>query len=113
MGDLGMSPLAYSPLALGLLSGKYTGDLQVDEPKLPSGPRGLLFRQILPGIAPLLRELDSVAQARGKTVAQVAINWCICKGTVPIVGAKSAEQVRNNLGALGWRLTPSEIERLE
>eukprot|EP00746_Dinoflagellata_sp_MGD_P013492 gnl/MRDRNA2_/MRDRNA2_129190_c0_seq1.p1 gnl/MRDRNA2_/MRDRNA2_129190_c0~~gnl/MRDRNA2_/MRDRNA2_129190_c0_seq1.p1 ORF type:complete len:475 (-),score=86.85 gnl/MRDRNA2_/MRDRNA2_129190_c0_seq1:95-1519(-) len=111
--ELGITPIAYSPLALGLLSGKYTGDLQVDEPQLPKGPRGLLFRQILPGLAPLLRTMQSIAEARGKTVAQVAINWCICKGTVPIVGAKNSQQVKNNLGALGWRLSPSEIETLD
>ena len=111
--ELGVVPIGYSPLALGLLSGRYTGDPEEDKDKLPSGPRGFLFKQILPGVAPLLAEMRAIADARGKTVAQVAINWSICKGAVPIVGAKNVEQVRDNLGALGWRLTAAEVETLD
>ena len=46
-------------------------------------------------------------------MGQVAINWSICKGAVPIVGAKNVGQVRDNLGALGWRLTAAEVETLD
>lgn len=62
-------------------------------PRLPQGPRALVFRQVLPGAEGLLRVLREVAAARGKTASQVAINWCMCKGTVPIPGAKSLTQV--------------------
>jgi diketogulonate reductase-like aldo/keto reductase len=44
---------------------------------------------------------------------QVAINWCICKGTIPISGVKTVRHVKENLGALGWRLSPAEISELE
>ena len=44
---------------------------------------------------------------------QVAINWCICKGTVPIPGIKSVRHVEDNLGAMGWRLTNDEQLQLE
>jgi len=44
---------------------------------------------------------------------QVAINWCICKGTVPIPGVKSIKQAEENLGALGWRLSSDELLRLD
>jgi len=44
---------------------------------------------------------------------QVAINWCICKGTVPIPGIKSVRHVEDNLGALGWKLTNDEQLQLE
>ena len=44
--ELGVVPIGYSPLALGLLSGRYTGVPEEDEAKLPSGPRGLLFKQV-------------------------------------------------------------------
>ena len=47
------------------------------------------------------------------TDLQVAINWTVCKGCVPIVGARSAAQVRENLGALGWRLSADEVAALD
>lgn len=104
--DLGIAVIAYSPLGLGMLTGKYNAD------DLPKGPRGLLFRQILPGIAPLLDTMQRIATTRGKTVPQVAINWCICQGTVPIPGAKTMKQAQDNVGALGWRLTSNEVSDL-
>jgi pyridoxine 4-dehydrogenase len=118
--ELGITVVAYSPLALGALSGKYTlsEDGRQVVParpgvRLPDGPRALLIRQVLPGAADLIRQLESIAQKRNKTVAQVALNWCVCKGAVPIVGARSSAQVRENLGALGWRLSNPEVQALD
>lgn len=105
--SLGIRLISYSPLGLGMLTGKYTSS------NLPQGPRGLLFRQIIPGLDPLLNTLKVIAQRRRKTVPQVAINWCICKGTIPIPGIKSVKQVKENLGALGWRLSSDEMLQLE
>lgn len=106
--ELGIKLIAYSPLALGLLTGKYS-----EQGPLPKGIRGLLFRQILPGMRSLLACLKEVAQSRNKTMSQVAINWCICKRTIPIPGAKSVEQARENIGALGWQLDAGEIVELD
>ncbi|KAK2390809.1 putative aldo-keto reductase [Trifolium repens] len=105
--SLGIRVIAYSPLGLGMLTGKYSPT------KLPTGPRGLLFKQILPGLEPLLSSLRDIANKRRKTVSQVAINWCICKGTIPIPGVKSITQAEENLGALGWRLSSDELLQLE
>eukprot|EP00803_Ostreobium_quekettii_P003166 evm.model.scf_1055.2 EVM.evm.TU.scf_1055.2 scf_1055:9334-14045(+) len=105
--DLGIAVISYSPLALGLLSGKYS------EGQLPKGPRGILFGRLLPEIRPLLRVLQEVADTRSKTVPQVAINWCMCKGTIPIPGAKDMQQAEDNLGALGWRLSDGEVTELD
>eukprot|EP00256_Glycine_max_P069491 XP_025984086.1 pyridoxal reductase, chloroplastic-like isoform X1 [Glycine max] len=69
--SLGIRMIAYSPLGLGMLTGKYSSS------KLPSGPRALLFKQILPGLDPLLSSLREIANKRRKTMSQVAINWCI------------------------------------
>lgn len=99
--------IAYSPLGLGMLTGKYSAS------NLPTGPRGVLFRQILPGLGPLLELMGAIASARKKTVPQVAINWCICKGTVPIPGAKTVAQAEENLGALGWRLSGRDVAALD
>lgn len=105
--SLGVTSIAYSPLGLGLLTGKYNMG------NIPSGPRGIVFRRVLPTAGPLLGTLREIGNARGKTMSQVALNWCICKGTVPIVGVKTLAQARENLGALGWRLSDGELEELD
>ena len=46
-------------------------------------------------------------------MAQVAINWCMAKGTIPIPGAKTLEQAQQNIGALGWRLGEGAIAELD
>lgn len=97
---------------LHTLSGKYSM-ARGQPPILPSGPRSVVFRQVLPGAEDLLCVLRKVAAARGKTPSQVAINWCMCKGTVPIPGAKSLSQLEDNLGALGWRLRDAEVAQLD
>jgi pyridoxine 4-dehydrogenase len=106
--ELGIKLIAYSPLALGLLTGKYT-----EESPVPKGIRGFLFKQILPKIRPLQNCLREIAESRNKTMSQIAINWCICKGTIPIPGAKNVEQAKDNIGALGWRLDNSEMTELD
>ncbi|XP_057522477.1 pyridoxal reductase, chloroplastic isoform X2 [Amaranthus tricolor] len=105
--SLGIQLIAYSPLGLGMLTGKYSSS------NLPSGPRSFLFRQILPGLEPLLLCLREIANKRQKTMSQVAINWCISKGTIPIPGVKTIKQTQENLGALGWRLSRDEVTLLE
>jgi len=104
--DLDIAVIAYSPLGLGMLTGKY------DAKNLPAGPRGLLFRQVLPGIEPLTDLMRQIAASRNKTVSQVAINWCMRQSTVPIPGAKTMSQAEDNLGALGWKLTAGEVQAL-
>ena len=49
----------------------------------------------------------------GKTPSQVALNWLMCKGALPIPGVKNARQVLDNLGAVGWRLTEEEVATLD
>ena len=106
--DLGIRLIAYSPLALGLLTGKYS-----PQGPFPPGVRGVLFRQLVPKIQPLLQTLGDIATHRQKTPAQVALNWCIAKGTIPIPGAKSVAQAEQNLGALGWALDSGEVDALD
>ncbi|CAN6466391.1 unnamed protein product [Victoria cruziana] len=65
--SLGIRLISYSPLGLGMLTGKYTAA------RLPAGPRALLFRQILPGLRPLLSTLEEIAQKRGKSMSQVRL----------------------------------------
>ncbi|MBG1270781.1 aldo/keto reductase [Nostoc sp. WHI] len=111
--DLGVTILAYSPLAQGLLTGKYT----IDSPETPTGGRKIDSRfkkEGLQKIAPVISLLRNFGEKYDRTPAQVALNWLIAQGNViPIAGVKNAEQVRQNAGALGWRLSDDEIGELE
>lgn len=108
-GELGVTLIAYSPLGKGRLTGKYTPE------NLLPGLRGRQFNaERISQIQPLIHLMREIGQAHGgKTPAQVALNWTICKGSVPIPGAKNARQAQENIGALGWRLTPDEVTRLD
>lgn len=106
--ELGIRVIAYSPIAKGLLTGKYTPE------KLPPGPRAVTAATTLRRIQPLLKLMTKIGQDHGgKTNAQVALNWCICKGTMPIPGGKNGDQARENAGALGWRLTEGQVAELD
>lgn len=106
---LGVTLIAYSPLRKGLLTGKYNPE------KPPPGLRRLMFRQDqLAQARPIVNLLREIGQDHGgKTPAQVALNWIICKGAVPIPGAKNARQAVENAGALGWRLSAAEVAALD
>lgn len=106
--ELDIQLIAYSPLALGLLTGKYT-----QKTDLPKGLRKVALGSMLPRVQPLLGCLKAIAAEKDKTMAQVAINWCICKGTLPIPGAKNLTQAQQNTGALGWHLTEAEVTELD
>jgi aryl-alcohol dehydrogenase-like predicted oxidoreductase len=104
----GVKFISYSPLGMGMLSGKYSPQ------NPPSGPRRLFYLGQLQRILPLVEKLKALGQAHGgKTPNQVALNWLICKGTLPIPGAKTAVQAKENAGALGWRLNPAEVKELD
>eukprot|EP00873_Tetraselmis_striata_P044312 jgi/Tetstr1/464576/TSEL_009332.t1 len=108
--DLGLQMIAYSPLALGMLSSRYG---ESGGKPLPPGPRGAVFRGIVPGLDPLYDTMEAICEERGKTMSQVAINWCMAKGAIPIPGAKNLAQAEANLGALGWALDDGEVAELE
>ncbi|PSB10324.1 aldo/keto reductase [Pleurocapsa sp. CCALA 161] len=106
--ELGIKLIAYSPLCLGILTGKYN-----DPSTYPKGLRGILFRRLVPEAKPLLDCLEAIAQSRHKTMAQVAINWCIAKGAMPIPGAKNIKQAQENIAAQDWLLDAGEIAELD
>ena len=104
--------IAYSPLCLGLLTGKYT----IDNLPPQGNPRRQLFRELLApnsGTQDLLNTLQAIAKDYDKTLPQVAINWSLCKGTVPIPGCRTLQQAKENLGATGWRLKPDAVAELD
>ena len=111
--DLGVTLIAYSPIAQGLLTGKY----------VPAGdkPVGIVRRmgrafgeQNLKKIEPVLNILREIGASQDKAPAQVALNWLIRqRSAFPIPGAKNERQARQNAGALGWEMTGEEAEKLE
>jgi aryl-alcohol dehydrogenase-like predicted oxidoreductase len=105
----GVQLIAYSPLAMGILSGKYGPDA------VPEGIRSRRYnRQYLQTVAPLINQLRRIGAAHeGKSPSQVALNWVICKGALPIPGAKTFHQAQQNAGGTGWQLQPEEIETLD
>lgn len=104
--ELGVIVLAYSPLGQGRLTGKY------DRQHRPPGKRNFSAYP-MQEIEPLVAELRRMGEAHGKTPAQVALNWLMCKGTLPIPGAKNGRQAEQNAGALGWRLSDEEVVELD
>jgi pyridoxine 4-dehydrogenase len=64
-------------------------------------------------VSPLIELLGELARTHGKTPAQVALNWIVCKGAVPIPGAKNPDQAAQNAGAMGWRLEAGEVQALD
>jgi aryl-alcohol dehydrogenase-like predicted oxidoreductase len=112
--ELGITPVAYSPLEMGMLTGKY----DAKNPP-PSGTRRFRYSaRYLDRIQPLIGLLRELGQAHAgtdgpRTPGQVALNWVICKGAVPIPGAKNARQAQANAGALGWHLTGDEVAALD
>ncbi len=110
--ELGVTLIAYSPLAGGLLTGKYSAK------KRPGG----LFRRILPqynrqtldAIQPLIALLTTIGQKYSRTPSQVALRWLVQNPTVlPIPGAKNGKQALDNAAALQFSLTAAEMEALD
>jgi aryl-alcohol dehydrogenase-like predicted oxidoreductase len=106
--ELNVTLIAYRPLARGLLSGKYA----TQNP--PPGFLGRMYsREYLQRLQPLIAQLRRIGQTYDKTPSQIALNWLICKGALPIPGATSVRHLQENVGALGWRLDDAEVAVLD
>lgn len=107
--SLGVTVIAYSPLEQGVLTGKYTPT------NLPPGVRRRRYtRNYLALVQPLIGLLREIGRGHGgKTAGQVAINWAVAKGTLPIPGARNRQQAEEIVGTLGWSLTPEEVSVLD
>ncbi len=106
--ELGIRLIAYSPLEKGMLTGKYT----LENP--PPGVRASQYADLLKRLPPVIRLLQEIGQNHGgKTASQVALNWLICKGALPIPGAKTPKQAESNAGGAGWQITEEEVAKLD
>jgi len=109
--ELNVTLIAYSPLEMGLLTGKYG-------PGTPPGGLRRFYSRFsaanLRAVEPVIGLLRTIGAAHGgKTPSQVALNWLIQHGTLPIPGAKNARQASDNAAALGWSLTSAEVAALD
>ncbi len=115
--DQQVGTIVWSPLSSGKLSGKY----RRDKPH-PADAR------VAQGGNPVLGEatdderlytivdvLDELSRETGRTAAQIALNWLLQRPTVAniIIGARNEEQLKQNLGAIGWNLTIDQVKRLD
>src|SRR5580658_4769758 len=113
--DQKVGALVWSPLGWGRLTGKIRRGQPVPEVSRlhktaemgPPVENEYLYK--------VVDALDEVAKETNKTVAQIALNWLLDRPTVSsiIIGARNEEQLRQNLGAIGWRLTPEQIGKLD
>ena len=106
--ELGIELIAYSPLALGLLSGRWSL-----EGPLPSGPRGVLFRRLLPALQPLLALMQEMAGCHQISLTALALNWCRSHGAMPIPGLRRVEHVEAVREALACSLPEDDRRRLD
>ena len=105
--ELGVVPLAYSPIGQGRLTGKYSAAHP------PPGKR-TFSNHPMETVDAVVARLRIIGEKHGgKTPSQVALNWVIAKGAVPIPGAKSAAQAQENAGALGWHMDADDLASLD
>ena len=115
--DQGVGAVVWSPLGWGRLTGK----IRRGQPK-PASSR--LNTQVVIDMGPPVEDehlyfvvdaLDAIAQETGKSVPQVALNWLLQRPTVAtiIIGARNEQQLRDNLGAVGWNLTKEQVAKLD
>ena len=114
--ELNVALIAYSPLEQGLLTGKYRivagqGISVTGQRRFTRSFRASQRRKI----EPLLQTMEEIARAHDKTMGQVALNWLLLKDEliIPIPGAKNVRQATENAGALGWRLSREEFEKID
>jgi aryl-alcohol dehydrogenase-like predicted oxidoreductase len=108
--ELGVTLIAFQPLASGALTGKYS----VANP--PTGMRRhapMFRRDNLELLSPVIRLLKEIGERYQKSPGQVALRWLIERGALPIPGAKNSAQAAHNAGALAFTLEAAEVEALD
>jgi aryl-alcohol dehydrogenase-like predicted oxidoreductase len=115
--DQGIGALIWSPLGWGRLTGKIRRETGIPKDSRlnskmvtdagPQVPEEYLYK--------VVDAIDEVARETGKSVPQIALNWLLHRPTVSslIIGARNADQLRQNLGAVGWSLTPAQVATLD
>jgi len=115
--DQKIGTVVWSPLGWGRLTGKFRrgqavpantrNQSKVAKDNGPQVPEEYLFR--------VVDAIDEVAKETGKSVPQIALNWLLQRPTVAtiVIGARNEEQLKQNLGSIGWNLTPDQVAKLD
>jgi len=113
--DQGLGLMVWSPLGWGRLTGKIRRGEPLPEGRIKSGGEAGGPTVENEYLYTVVDALDVIAQETGKTVPQVALNWLLSRPSVAnvVIGARNEEQLRQNLGAIGWSLTAEQVARLE
>src|SRR4051812_34950224 len=101
--SLGMSVAPWSPLAGGVLSGKYSKGTEASNRGFPIPPRSL----------EIATKLGQLAEEIGCSSPQLALKWLLEKDTIPILGARKLEQFEDNLKCLEVQITPAQMAKLD
>lgn len=112
--DQGLGLMIWSPLGWGRLTGKIRRGNPATEGRIANGGDVGGPKVDDEYLYQVMDALDEVAQDTGKTVPQIALNWLLTRPGVSniVVGARNEEQLKQNLGALGWSLTPEQLDKL-
>jgi aryl-alcohol dehydrogenase-like predicted oxidoreductase len=113
--DQGVGCVVWSPLGWGRLTGKIRRNQPLHkESRLHKTAE---FGPPVPNdyLHDVVDAIETIAKETGKSIAQVALNWLLQRPTVSnvIMGARNEEQLRQNLGAVGWNLTPAQVAKLD
>ena len=114
--EMGITPMTWGSLGQGILTGKYGKDVKFDANDRRSRAIYENFHgEKLQRNLAIVEEMKAIAAAHGKPMSALAVRWILdhLDGSVVIVGAKSPEQARQNAEAMGWSLTPDEIQKLK
>jgi aryl-alcohol dehydrogenase-like predicted oxidoreductase len=113
--DQKVGTLVWSPLAGGRLGGRFRRNqpIPADSRQAQGGGEGPALPE--EWFYNLIDVMDAVAAEAGKSVPQVALNWLLQRPTVAsiVIGARNEAQLRQNLGAVGWNLTPEQVKKLD
>ncbi|MDB5325869.1 MAG: hypothetical protein JWM57_1438 [Phycisphaerales bacterium] len=114
--DQGVGTVVWSPLGWGRLTGKIRRGQPAPANSRMSSKAGEAA-PLIPDeyLYTVVDALDAVAQETGKTIPQIALNWLLTRPTVSsvIIGARNEEQLKQNLGAVGWTLSSEQIQKLD
>lgn len=115
--DQKIGTMVWSPLASGRLSGKYRRNSAIPEKSRIAAGTSTVPKDAAPEerLYAIVDVLDEISRETDKSVAQIALNWLLQRPTVSsiIVGARTEEQLKQNLGASGWSLTNEQVSRLD
>jgi aryl-alcohol dehydrogenase-like predicted oxidoreductase len=115
--DQNIGTIVWSPLASGKLTGKYRRNAETPkDARVAQGGSPVLNTTVDDArLYDIVDVLDEVAEETGKSLAQISLNWLLQRPTVDnlIIGARNEEQLKQNLGAVGWNLTVEQVKKLD